>query len=103
MVPGAKGALAYCVLKLGFDSALARPVNGRMQPKSPRWRDRLRKAALGCAVAALALACHWPALRGSQVWDDPSHLTRPALRSLAGLGRICFDLRATEHFNSALN
>jgi tetratricopeptide (TPR) repeat protein len=53
-------------------------------------------------VFALALAIYWPALHGGLVWDDDAHVTRPALRSLAGLGRIWFDLHATQQYYPVL-
>jgi protein O-mannosyl-transferase len=47
---------------------------------------------------AALLVAYLPALHGGPLWDDAGHLTRPDLRSLAGLGRIWFDLRATQQY-----
>ena len=32
------------------------------------------------------------------LWDDNAHLTRPELRSAAGLWRISFDIGATQQY-----
>ena len=39
-------------------------------------------------ILGLVLACYFPALRGGFLWDDDAHVTRPGLRSLAGLWQI---------------
>jgi tetratricopeptide (TPR) repeat protein len=57
---------------------------------------------MAALVFALVLAIYWPALHGGLVWDDSAHVTRPALRSLAGVGRIWFDLRATQQYYPVL-
>jgi Tfp pilus assembly protein PilF len=53
-------------------------------------------------VAALILgfsfACYWPALRGGMLWDDDAHVTRPELRSAAGLWRIWSSPGATQQY-----
>ena len=54
-------------------------------------------------VCGVVLACYWPALHGGLVWDDPAHVTRPELRSWAGLGRIWFDLHATQQYYPILH
>jgi len=54
-------------------------------------------------ILVLALACYWPALHGGLVWDDDAHVTKPGLRSLAGLWRIWFDLRATQQYYPLLH
>jgi protein O-mannosyl-transferase len=52
--------------------------------------------ALGLLVALLIV--YWPALNGQPVWDDNHHLTAPDLQSWAGLGRIWWDLKATQQY-----
>jgi tetratricopeptide (TPR) repeat protein len=37
------------------------------------------------------------------LWDDDAHVTRPALQSLRGLGRIWFDLGATQQYYPLLH
>lgn len=49
------------------------------------------------------VAVYLPALRGSMLWDDASHVTRPDLRSLHGLWRIWFDLGATQQYYPLLH
>lgn len=50
-----------------------------------------------CALAYL------PAWRGGLLWDDQAHVTAPALRSLHGLGRIWFELGATQQYYPLLH
>jgi tetratricopeptide (TPR) repeat protein len=55
------------------------------------------------AIFAAALLAYWPALRGTLVWDDPAHITAPALQSLHGLWRIWFSLGATQQYYPLLH
>jgi tetratricopeptide (TPR) repeat protein len=68
---------------------------------SPRWgaRDWLRALALLVAT----VAAYFPALRGGLLWDDDGHVTKPALQSLHGLGRIWFELGATQQYYPVLH
>ena len=53
------------------------------------------------AAGALAVAVflvYQPAWQGRFLWDDDGHVTKPALRSLSGLGRIWFDPGATQQY-----
>ena len=43
------------------------------------------------------------ALRGGLLWDDDAHVTRSELQSLAGLGRIWFELGATQQYYPILH
>mgnify|MGYP001549531354 FL=1 len=54
-------------------------------------------------LAAVTLAAYWPALTAGFVWDDNAHVTAPALRSLAGLRRIWFEVGATQQFYPLLH
>ena len=65
--------------------------------------DRFNPWTLGGLVFVLTLACYWPALHGGLVWDDAAHVTRPELRSLAGLGRIWFDVHAVQQYYPVLH
>ena len=47
------------------------------------------------------LVAYYPALHGTPLWDDDGHLTRPELRTWAGLWRIWFDLAATQQYYPA--
>jgi tetratricopeptide (TPR) repeat protein len=56
----------------------------------------------GLLVALVAVA-YLPALSGTLLWDDAGHVTRPDLRSLAGLGRIWFEFGATQQYYPVLH
>jgi tetratricopeptide (TPR) repeat protein len=64
-------------------------------PSRPWWTAAL--------IFALVLVCYWPALRGGMLWDDDGHVTKPELRSLAGLGRIWFNIHATQQYYPLLH
>src|SRR5271166_161044 len=74
-----------------------------MQTRGQPPSARLRSLAWACAIVGLVLACYWPALRGGLLWDDASHVTRPDLRSWAGLGRIWLGVRSTEQYYPVLH
>jgi tetratricopeptide (TPR) repeat protein len=74
--------------------------------EKPRFADgpaALRQGWVFAAIPLLVLACYWPALHGSLLWDDEAHVTKPALRSLAGLWRIWTDLGATQQYYPLLH
>ena len=62
-------------------------------------------SSLGIAlgVPLLVLAAYWPALHGGFVWDDDAHVTRPDLRSVAGLWRIWSEPGATQQYYPVLH
>lgn len=64
--------------------------------------DRRGLAAAGLLVG-LTLAAYLPVWQAGIVWNDPDYITRPALRSLAGLGRIWTRLGATEQYYPLLH
>jgi protein O-mannosyl-transferase len=49
------------------------------------------------------LLAYYPAWFGGLLWDDESHLTAPALRTLEGLGRIWFEIGATQQYYPLLH
>ena len=53
-------------------------------------------AVLSLSLVAALLLVYAPALHGAILWDDPAHLTRPELRTTAGLWRIWFEPGATQ-------
>lgn len=55
------------------------------------------------ATFALVLLAYAPALHAGFIWDDDAHLTRPALRSLAGLWRIWTEPSATQQYYPILH
>jgi protein O-mannosyl-transferase len=56
-------------------------------------------AFLGAAV----LAAYLPALKAGFIWDDDAHVTAPALQTWHGLGRIWFELGATQQYYPLLH
>ena len=49
------------------------------------------------------LVAYLPAVSGNFLWDDDAHVTRPELRSLAGLARIWTDFGATQQYYPLLH
>jgi tetratricopeptide (TPR) repeat protein len=74
-----------------------------MQPPAPPPLSRPGAWGLAVLLLALALGCTWPALHGGPLWDDDAHLTAPELQSVAGLGRIWFELNATQQYYPVLH
>jgi len=74
-----------------------------MQRNASSSTDRVQSWAPAVAVFVLVLACYWPALTGGMVWDDEAHVTRPDLRSLAGLRQIWTDVHSTQQFYPVLH
>ena len=54
-------------------------------------------------IFVATLVAYWPALNGAFIWDDGGHVTRAGLRSLAGLGRIWFEVGATQQYYPLLH
>ena len=54
-------------------------------------------------LAALCALAYLPAIHGGFLWDDNAHVTKPELRSLAGLARIWFEPGATQQYYPALH
>lgn len=50
------------------------------------------------AIAAATAIAYFPAATGGFIWDDDAHVTRHELRSLEGLGRIWFEVGATQQY-----
>jgi tetratricopeptide (TPR) repeat protein len=70
---------------------------------APPRPERLRPLWIYAAIVLATLAAYAPALGGGFLWDDDAHLTRPALRSLHGLGRIWFEPGATPQYAPLLH
>ena len=68
-----------------------------------RARRRPRPLAGAAFLVAATLAAYWPVLGAGFVWDDEGHVTRADLRSLHGLGRIWFELGATQQYYPVLH
>ena len=74
-------------------------MQGQSAPPAPR-------ASLwwtGALILGLVLACYFPALGGGFLWDDDAHVTRPGLRSLAGLWQIWTNLHSTQQYYPLLH
>jgi tetratricopeptide (TPR) repeat protein len=54
-------------------------------------------------LLAAVLVAYLPAMTGAMLWDDSGHITRADLRSLAGLGRIWFEIGATQQYYPVLH
>jgi tetratricopeptide (TPR) repeat protein len=54
-------------------------------------------------VFLAAVVVYLPSLSGEFIWNDPDYVTKPALRSVAGLGRIWTELGATEQYYPLLH
>lgn len=72
-----------------------------MEPASAP--TRFRGLLLWLALAALALAAYFPALRGEMLWDDAGHVTPPELRPPDGLRRIWFEPGASQQYYPLLH
>jgi tetratricopeptide (TPR) repeat protein len=71
-----------------------------LNPPNP-WPDS--PVCLTVAIFTVTLLAYLPALSGSMLWDDAGHITRPDLRSLAGLARIWFEFGATQQYYPVLH
>jgi len=79
------------------DSRSAANPGQMTHPNTPAtWSGKDRMIAM-LLIASLLLAYH-PAWHGQPIWDDDAHLTQPMLCSWLGLGRIWFDLGATQQY-----
>ena len=56
-------------------------------------------ALIFCAT----LAAYFPALKAGFIWNDADYVTKPALQSVGGLGRILFEVGATEQYYPLLH
>jgi hypothetical protein len=72
---------------------------GSSQNSEPRIRGIVGAAIL--VVAAFVI--YHPALHGGVLWDDLAHITKPALRSLAGLHHIWVNPSATQQYYPLLH
>ncbi len=79
---------------------MSRRVKARETGATPaRWPEPL----LVALVVGATLVTFWPSLHGAFIWNDSDYVTRPDLRSLAGLGRIWTKLGATQQYYPLLH
>jgi len=62
-----------------------------------------RRPAEAAALVAATFLAYWPIWTAGFIWNDPDYVTRPALRSLRGLGLIWTRLGATEQYYPLLH
>lgn len=67
-----------------------------MKPASPSPKNR--DWVWGLLLLAATFLTYRPAWNGQPVWDDAAHMTKPALRSVAGLASIWTQLGATQQY-----
>src|ERR1035437_847761 len=86
------------------------PLTGDLAEKkilpnpAPRsWNIHVPDAARWVLLFAATLVAYWPALQGAMLWDDNKHITTAALQSWHGLGRIWFDVGATQQYYPLLH
>lgn len=77
----------------------ARPTIHRAAAARPVWRN----VWCGSALFALTMLAYLPALKSGFIWNDSDYVTAPELRTLDGLGRIWFELGATEQYYPLLH
>ncbi|HWA08104.1 MAG TPA: tetratricopeptide repeat protein [Opitutaceae bacterium] len=58
---------------------------------------------LGAVLFAAVFLAYLPALDGGRILDDDLHITRPELQSVRGLGRIWFEIGATQQYYPVLH
>src|SRR5271154_2259896 len=67
--------------------------------KQPERRNALSSDwFFGLILVFTVVLTYQPVWHAGFIWDDGGHITRPDLRSWAGLGRIWFDLGATQQY-----
>jgi tetratricopeptide (TPR) repeat protein len=60
-------------------------------------------SAVFVLIAAVTFLAYLPALSGDFLWDDAGHVTSYALQSWSGLGRIWFEIGATQQYYPLLH
>ncbi len=76
-------------------------------PPKPRTPSPSRESGTSwlfyAGLVLVTLLAYMPAWHGGILWDDDAHITRTALRSVEGLGRIWFDVGATQQYYPVLH
>src|SRR5208283_6003571 len=65
---------------------------------TPNRPDPRRDLVLAGLLLAAVFLAYLPAIHGGLLLDDDLHITKPALQSVGGLGRIWFDVGATQQY-----
>jgi protein O-mannosyl-transferase len=66
--------------------------------KASAGSSRRHDWALSLLLFVTTMLVYFPAWNGTPIWDDDAHLTKPELRSLAGLAQIWIQPGATQQF-----
>ena len=83
---------------------MSRRARRAQTPSPPRPKARVRGEFDGvfwtfvAIIVPLILVAYYPAWNGGFIWDDNGHITKPALRSAAGLLRIWLEPGATQQY-----
>jgi tetratricopeptide (TPR) repeat protein len=75
-------------------------ARGAASPRAPWAAFRGAEFVL---IFGATLAAYLPAIRGGFIWNDRDYVTQPALQPLAGLGRIWFQVGATQQYYPLLH
>src|ERR1017187_4692714 len=67
-------------------------------PPAPAQARAWRGVLLLLALLTVTAAAYHPAWHGSALWDDEGHITRADLQPASGLGRIWFEVGATQQY-----
>ena len=59
--------------------SLAAPTSAKTSiPRDALWENpRLREAGIYASIFAAVFLAYFPAIRGTLLWDDSSHITKP--------------------------
>jgi tetratricopeptide (TPR) repeat protein len=74
-----------------------------MAKKPPARSASLNDLGMFALMFGVILLAYVPALHGGWLWDDDVHVTKPGLRSIAGLGAIWFHFGATPQYYPLLH
>ena len=85
------------------DKMQPRPLGTRLAALGRPLTKCLPQLYLFATIFCATLIAYLPALQGSLLWDDDSHVTRLDLRSLHGLWRIWFHPGATQQYYPLLH
>ena len=81
----------------------ARDEDLKTRPYDDVRMERLYLVVFTLAALVVTLAVYQPAWHGGVLWDDDAHITNAGLRSVEGLGRIWFELGATQQYYPLLH
>ncbi len=81
----------------------AQPPTARRPQPTPTQHSAIPTWLIVTGIFLCTFITYLPAIRGDFIWDDDAHITRPEMASLHGLGRIWFDLKATQQYYPLLH